>query len=378
MKYCYFQEGRPYTPETLAESLGVELPTATNLAKRMILSGLAKYYREDKPDDWLDEALYGEYISGDINGKTRLKFIYVGIIEVAGHVIICVPKYITLPAGEAKIYSNQTRKKLKDTMRRVCAAIERYDSEKHTKDYTNLNLATDALSYKSTNRIAMALRMIRDYFLYGLYSNQRNELTINGNGNIDWEHTINSTIPLIQNNRPYYIDYYTNDVVQDETDYITRLHACIISECSECLKECGLADILQLETPKPYVGERISFGLDEHICHRLQQEIRVQYVSQKQSLLQNMMVWINQVSCSTNSSDIQLFGTNHFHTLWETMCADVFVSQYKWPLNELGIELKGTFINSKDTLESLIKKPEWTAQGENPTDSIKAGKTLIP
>lgn len=371
MKSHYFKEEQPYTTEAFGECLGVGMSTALDLVKRMILAGVAKHYREEKPDDWQDEALHGEYISGEMNGKTLFKFVYVGIIEIDGHVIICFPKYIVIPTGEENILSKCTREKLQKTMRTVCSAIEHYKSE-----HTILSLAEDNLSQNCSDRIAIALRMIWDYFLYGLYSNQRNELTACGNGDIDWEHTINTSVPFIQENRPYYVDYYTNDIVQDETDYITRLHACIISECSACLKECELAEILQLDTPTPYVGERIDFGLDEYICHRLQKEINVQYITQKQNLLRNILAWVRQDGFSTNSSGIQLFGTNSFHTLWEKMCAKVFDSQYKTPISDLGIELKGDFSNKKDTLESLIGKPEWTPIG---TKSIKkAGKTLIP
>ena len=340
-----FIEQKPYLITDLASSLGLSacLDDARDILDHLLLAGVAKPYQEGRPDDWIDESIHGEYLAYRKNDNQRFKFVYVGIIEINGHVIKCFPKFIK---HDPNI----------EDMRSVLNATERYNAE-----HTTLETSLANSQGRIPNQLALALTLIRDYLTYGLYSNQRDELTLHGQGDIDWEATINTTMPTFRDNRPYYFDYYTNDTVQDDTDYITRLHACIVSECSNRLHECELDEILQLETPTPYQGDRIDFGTDEYIIQRLRKEMNVQFVSRKQTILSSLLAWIEHTSLETNSSGIQMFGTNSFHTLWEAMCAEVFENQFTHKLKSLGITLANTD-NEDDTLESLIKKPQWKAR----------------
>lgn len=354
-----FIELRSYRLGDLSRWLGGDASKARDILKRLILAGVARQVKTDKSEDWQDAALHGEYISGEIGQETSFAFTFVGVVEIDGHVLKCYPKYI------------KHREPKPSDLRPVLQAIERYNAE-----HTGLDTALEMSSQRMPNRLALALTLIRDYFTYGLYTNQRDELTRHGQGEIDWEVTINTTMPVIQDNRPYYFDYYTNDTRQDDTDYITRLHACIISECSRRLHECELDEILQLETPTPYNGERIDFGADEFICQRLRKELNVQFGSQKQTLLRNLLAWVENTTLATDASGIRMFGTNSFHTLWEAMCADVFESQYTKPIRSLGVELQGVFKESAETLETLIEKPQWQATGSK--NRLSADKTLRP
>lgn len=358
-----FIELKDYTLKELSEKLGISiLSQAEDILKRLILAGIAKPITKEKKDDWQDDALHGEFISGKIEQDTLFTLKFVGVIEIDGHVIKCYPKFIK-------------KNDLKPSdLRPILEAIERYHSE-----HTELDTSLEDSSLRMSNQLSMALLLLRDYLSYGLYSNQLEELTLHGQGEIDWETTINTTMPIIQNNRPYYFDYYTNDIRQDDTDYISRLHARIITECSERLKSSELDEILQLETPMPYLGERIDFGTDEYIIQRLKKEMNIQFVSHKQILLRNLLAWIENTNLATDSSGIRMFGTNSFHTLWEAMCAEVFVSQYKQKLNSLGIPLADKF-KGDATLESLIEMPLWQAikNGLPNGEAHKAKDTLRP
>lgn len=368
MSQTGFIEQRTYRLEDLSKWLGKDdAPKAKDILQRLLLARIARPVQEENRDGWQDEALHGEYISGEIGQDTQFTFNYVGVVEIDGHVLKCYPKFI------------KAREPQPSDLRPILQAIERYKAE-----HKGLDTAIEASSLRMPNQLALALYLLHDYFTYGLYSNQREELTLHGQGEIDWETTINTTMPVTRDNRPYYFDYYTNDTRKDDTDYITRLHACIITECSQRLKTSELDEILQLETPTPYQGERIDFGTDDYICQRLSKELNVQFISQKQMLLRNLLTWVENANLATDASEIQMFGTNSFHTLWEVMCAEVFAGQYSrnvdTPLKSLGIKLNKEFVDSLDkkentTLGGLIKKPQWQAEiGGKPhlTD------TLIP
>lgn len=359
MSQAGFIEQHTYRLEDLSKWLGEDYaPKAKGILQRLLLARIARPVQEENRDGWQDEALHGEYISGEIGQDTQFTFNYVGVVEIDGHVLKCYPKFI------------KAREPQTSDLRPILLAIERYKAE-----HKGLDTAIEASSLRMPNQLALALYLLRDYFTYGLYSNQREELTLHGQGEIDWETTINTTMPVIRDNRPYYFDYYTNDTRQDDTDYITRLHACIITECSNRLKASELDEILQLETPTPYQGDRIDFGTNDYICQRLRNELNVQFISQKQMLLRNLLTWVENANLATDASEIQMFGTNSFHTLWEVMCADVFESQYTHKLKSLGITL-GDGFKGEDTLESLIRKPQWQARDSGkPHD---ADKTLRP
>ena len=364
MNFNGFKEQKGYSLKDLSDKLGInDLSLAKDILKRLILAGVAKSTNEDKEDGWQDDALHGEYISGEIGQDTQFMFKYVGVIEIDGHAIKCYPKFM-----------KKEEPKPSD-LRPILQAVERYHAE-----HMDLDTAIEDSSLQMPNQLAKALSLLRDYLTYGLYTNQLEELTLHGQGEIDWETTINTTMPVIQNNRPYYFDYYTNDTRQDDTDYISRLHACIITECSKRLQVSELDEILQLETPTPYLGERDDFGTDEYIIQRLTKEMNVQFASRKQMLLRNLRAWIENTKLATDSSGIRMFGTNSFHTLWESMCADVFVSQYKDTLNSLDITLDNEKFNGDDTLESLIKKPMWqaTKNGQPNGEAHPAKDTLRP
>lgn len=359
MKPGEFIEESPFRLDMFARRLGIDLPKARSLVQRLVLAGIVSRHQEKQPEDSTDKILHAEDLGDGPSAESRFKFTYVGVLELDGHVIKCYPKFI------------KDRNPAIEDMRLVLQSVERYKAE-----HTSLDILSNEPAPRISSQLAMALHLLRDFFTHGLYSNQRDELTLHGQGEIDWETTINTTMPVIHDNRPYYFDYYTRDQRQDDNDYISRLHSCIITECSRKLQECELDAILQLKTPTPYQGERIDFGTDECICTQLRKELNVQFASQKQELLRSLIAWIEGAMANTRASGIQMFGTNSFHTLWEAMCAEVFESQYKQQLSSLGIPLRGEYSDSRDTLESIIAKPLWKAAGG--TQAYRASQTLRP
>lgn len=344
------------------KGLGTSIHDTKELLDNLVESGLVKKGKRKRSVEKADETIYDEDFI-DVNGYDIVyKFVYVGIIEINGYIIKCYPKFIRKPNPQPS------------DLRLILQAIEHYSTA-----YGNLDTSVVSSPECRPNQLGLALLLLRNYFTYGIYTNQYEELTLLGQGEIDWNATINTTVPVIRDNRPYYFDYYTRDTRQDDTDYISRLHACIITECSTRLCECELDEILQLETPILYHGERIDFGTNDYICQRLYKELNIQFVSQKQALLRNLLTWVENAKVSADSPDIQLFGTSSFHVLWEKMCAFVFESQYpETQLHSLGIPLIGNYHNlANKTLESLIPHPKWRAIESEANDSHYA-ETIKP
>lgn len=45
---------------------------------------------------------------------------------------------------------------------------------------------------------------------------------------------------MIEDNRPYYMELYTEKSVEDDMDYFKRLHECVLTECSRQLRDAQL------------------------------------------------------------------------------------------------------------------------------------------
>ena len=88
--------------------------------------------------------------------------------------------------------------------------------------------------------------MLEEYYVSGIYTNQRDIVETNGEGEILWDKTINETFAIIQNNKPYYVELQTKNTIDNDLDYFRRLHECVLTTCSKELKEVGLLQLFDL------------------------------------------------------------------------------------------------------------------------------------
>ena len=70
---------------------------------------------------------------------------------------------------------------------------------------------------------------------------------MNGNGEINWDKTINETFTLISNNKPFYPELITRKKIDDDNDYFKILHEVILTQCSKQLKKTGLLELFEFE-----------------------------------------------------------------------------------------------------------------------------------
>ena len=89
----------------------------------------------------------------------------------------------------------------------------------------------------SFNLLSLMLFFIEDYYENGIYTNIQNILEINGNGEINWDRTINDNFALIKDDKPYYTELQTKYKIDDLYDYFRLLHEYIITDCSKRLEK---------------------------------------------------------------------------------------------------------------------------------------------
>ena len=273
-----------------------------------------------------------EYAIIDEEGD-RYHFNYVGVIIMDNMVINCHPKYFT----------NYSLEEFKQVIR----VIKKYNSSKDL-DYQN-----EELKDISFNLLSMMVFFLEDYYEYGVYTNIKNILEVNGNGEIDWNRTINYTDPIINDNRPYYVELHTKNNIDDLYDYFRRLHEYIITKCSKKLESAGLLDLFDLTAVEISDKAQEDFGEEDYILEKLEKELHVEFNSHKQKLLKSMHTFIKEENSFSNENYLTLYGTTSYHVIWEEMCKKVFKDKLNKSLKELG------FKDSKTKLLDLIKKPKW-------------------
>ena len=138
-------------------------------------------------------------------------FSFVGVVIVSGFVFKVYPKYIKEADKEKEL-------------RLVLKVLEKYK-----KGEELIKIFSDIKESKSTNLLSVLLFLIKDYYENGSYRNTEVVFESNGQGEINWDNTINKSFAIICDKKPFYLEVQTRKRIDDETDYFKRL--IIVSAC---------------------------------------------------------------------------------------------------------------------------------------------------
>ena len=308
---------------------------AMKISKQIYVKEL-KRYSESELLDFICQKDFDNLIKHDIITKVNqyYQFNYVGIIIADDLVINSYPKYFP--------------KENKKSFKQVIKVIKKYNSLHDDFIYQN-----EEIKDISFNLISMMIFFLEDYYEYGVYSNIQNILKINGNGEIDWNRTINYTDPVIKKGCPYYVDLFTKHKIDDLYDYFRLLHEYIITFSSKKLEKMGLLEIFDLTPVNLSDKDLDDFGEINVILENLEKELNVEFNSHKIKLLKSMHAFLSEKNSFSNENYLTLYGTSAYHVIWEEMYRKVFGDKLNKTLSELKLE------NSKTKLIEVIKKPKW-------------------
>lgn len=287
------------------------------------------------------------------------QIVFVGVAIVDDIVIYFAPKYLH---GDYSV----------NDLRQVFAALRCYQME--TEDIT-VSIADEG---GSSSRISAILSLIESYLEHGIYTNRGQIYRINGNGQLHWARTISSHVPILQDDRPIYMEYETVANKNVESDFISLLHKTLLTTCSSELEECGLLSIFSLS---PLLLSDIpleDFHETDYILYRIEQEASVQFVTWKQNVLKTMHKLLSDRPSFETSSGLSCYGSGSFHVIWEKACKVAFSDMLDEPISSLPIELSENWASRSDeTLLSIIPPPKWRlldANGEyfdcDPVDTL--------
>ncbi|CAK7018011.1 MAG: Type-2 restriction enzyme BsuMI component YdjA [Paraeggerthella hongkongensis] len=360
MRQVFVKELSTYTEETLSVKLGVTMERAAECVEVLATHGVLKLRTGNDPS---------EYDASNTNGlKGKYQFVYVGLTIFEDLVLVVFPKYM----DEDQFFSEISAES-RNALQRVFRVVR-----KSSGAYSDI-ATLDEGSRRFNDRVALMLMLVEMYSEFGEYSNYVRTLKTNGMGEISWERTVAVHQPFISGNVPVYFEYETIANTKDDSDFVTRLHRCVLSECSTYLQEAGLNEMLGLEHISLSDELVVNFGDAEHICQRLDRERGAQYVTWKLDVIDLIRRYISEERFVVRSDEVVCLGSTSFYQVWEKACKVAFGDLLEKRLSKTGIDLRGCWRSRRnDTMLKLIPSPQWSwfARGEESRCDDVA--TLVP
>lgn len=344
-----------------AGGISVKASVPTDVARRLILQlsdrGIIKPANVSDAEevDVFDDVEDARFEDG------TYRVVFVGVVVTDDLVVYCIPKYLR-------------RKVTYVELRPVFSALRRYQSDSEDAGVSVVD------EDGRINRISLLLALLTSYDEHGLYTNQERIRQTNGRGPIHWPSTISTHLPFLEDDSPVYVNYETTASREIDSDFISRLHAAIITECSSELEKCGLLDVFSLVPVELSDTPLDDFGDSDSVIRRIEQEMSIQFITWKQDVLKLMRSYYQSSPSYERESGLECYGTNSFHVVWEKACKTAFNDMLDRTLAELPIELHEKWHHRKhETLLGIIPSPKWRIRTSNDTlINCDPTDTLIP
>ncbi|MTW87421.1 LlaJI family restriction endonuclease [Virgibacillus dakarensis] len=296
------------------------------------------------------------------NGLYSFNFVGIGVYK--NIVIKCYPKYLN---------QEYTTFKLDEILKNIILVLKKSGQSENTIIGMDIDNQKEQFNYLSVIDF-----IITDFIEHGLYTNQKDFYQINGEGEVDWDKTVNETTAFLVNDRPIYFDMITRNNTNNEIDFFRQMHKYVITKCSNILKDTGLSHILSLPIVE-FETDEFLFNDREYVLNQIEKELNVQFVSRKQLVLKSLYAYFSKSHDYEGFGNISLFGTSNFNLVWEKTCAFVLNNKLNIKMDHIP-EINKQALDvglEKKTLNQLIPYPYWISKSANkPEEYKKARKTI--
>ena len=350
----FVKELKRYTYNDLRNTFACENEEKLDkFIKKLKEFGILKVVK--KSDINLDELQYEDEVISEVsNSDDEISYVFkfVGVVTIGGILLKCYPKYISKEEPIAEL-------------KQILKVIEKYNV--NAQDIKMYNEGNFEGSY---NLLAVALYLLKDYYDYGIYRNDKEIIEINGQGEINWNKTINETFMIISNNKPYYLELQTKKHKNNDQDFFTRLHQIILTKVSKELGKVGIFELFDIISVELTDEEIDDIGDIDYISDQITKEINVEFNTRKQNLLKLFYTYINEKKSVDDIECLSMYGTQNFNLVWEDVCKKIFDDKSRARIKDIDCSIKCE--NKDKLLIDIIEKPKWTY-----TENF-AAYTLIP
>ncbi|MDJ1087922.1 LlaJI family restriction endonuclease [Macrococcoides caseolyticum] len=288
--------------------------------------------------------LLNEYIKPKKNKKKvksksdlSYKIVFVGVLYVSKYLLISHPKFINTELIEQR-----------DMSLTIKVLLNYFDNDSVTTEQETEEGNINSFNY--------ALKILQDFETNGLYINERKITTMNNEGTIDWDLTINNINPVLIDNIPFYLEYFINENHRDEFHHISIIHKYIISKISQDYSE--LIKLLNLRSHILIDTETINLPSETIIIQLLKKQITQEYNTTKINTLNLIIKYLEYGLLEKDKNELIGISTNKFYYVWEYICKSYFYDKLEFKLSELPIKIPD-HINAEEKLKDIIEKPIW-------------------
>lgn len=277
-----------------------------------------------------------------LNDKEGI-FTFVGMIALRNKVIIVFPKYKKILKGnKEKNFENEKYITL------LFEVLEKYS--RNSLNITYLNEKSHLSDEKIFSLFSLYKRLVEDYIEYGLYEREYETQKLCGDGEIDWERTVNELEGLVSKN-VVYLNYYTYEEEDEKENYIKNIQKYLLTKAVEYFKKLRFIKSLQIELDF-FMEEKIN-NIEDSI-QKIDMELMNVFSERKIELLK-LLKSILEEEKDFFMEGIVLYGTRSFYNVWEVVCQEVF--------------------GNDKSYRRKIPKPKWI---EYESNTITEVATLIP
>ena len=356
---CFLKEQKRYTQGELAGLFKLTDAELVPILRRLKALGVLKALNAaTAPKDFTElteeDIDVSEVVAHD--DARDYVFTFVGILVISGRILKCYPKYLSAKAPSV------------ETLKQILRVLEKYQKS----EAQHLTVFEESAEIGQFHFLSLLFALLQDYFEHGLYTHTQDLIEDNGRGEILWERTINTTTAYFNRGEPYYLETKTKRRSLDDANLITQLHKVVLTQASRLLREAELLEFFDL-TEVDLTEETLeNLGSDEALVSLLENELRSQFNTRKQWVLQSLIAYLTQARSEHSFGDVLFFGTTCFYHVWEVVCATTLDNQLPKPLRDLPLPERPEGESLQGRLLDLIEKPLWSAT------QTRAQSTLIP
>jgi hypothetical protein len=343
MERVCFIENRYYSKKYFEEELKRDRKFINSfireLRKRNIIKLVKKKNKEDNSKDTIDYVI--DSIDDD-STNNNYKFSYVGLIIYEDILLIIAPKY----------KKGLLEKKEQDQLIKL---FKEYSLREKLNVEESEFLGHSGLNNDKSNILGIIDYLLEDYTENGLYINDEAKIGINGSGVVDWDKTIErNNVFWSKSMQPIYIETITKRLENNKHLIITQIHKYVLSKCISLLEDLGVREIFGYDDIEFDIQDL--FEDNDEIIYYLENELDVQFIDRKISIIEAMISFIKKQSSDSEDCEIQFYGTRYFHIVWEKILGYILSNQYEEFKKYIPKPIWLDYENSKKDDEGEVKE----------------------
>lgn len=225
----------------------------------------------------------------------------------------------------------------------ISSSTQRKDSEIEEKAQ---NFNHNSFSFQAY------LYLIYDFYGRGYYKERETQYQVSKRGKIDWNRTIKTQKPYVQNESVFYLDFVTKKNTINENELITLVHEYCVYDA---FSKVGWLYTNHLpQKPRLKFNEKLFRGI-------VQDKLNNTFNDKNKVLFNNMLAVINYLGDKDAGVDYK-YGTYRFEYVWEAMLDKVFGVPNKeeyypkttWNINGTNYEVNENYDNSSLRPDSIM------------------------